>query len=206
MSVKLFNLVEQDNRKNMKEVEVVYAANGAEWREWLEKNHASKEAVWVVFYTKASRKVTMQWTEAVDEALCFGWIDSKKVAIDHEKSHQFFSRRKPGSTWSRINKEKIVRLIESGKMTDAGLKSIEIAKQNGSWTILDSVEDLLVPEDLEAAFALRPGSAEFFSSLSKSVKKMMLYWLVSAKKPETRQKRIEELADHAARQTKPKGF
>lgn len=190
----------------MNEEEIFYPSNITEWRQWLEENHDSKVAVWVVFYKKSSEKPTVRWSDTVDEALCFGWIDSKKVSIDHEKSHQFFSKRKAKSTWSKINKEKVLRLIDSGLMTQAGYESIEIAKQNGSWTILDSVEELIIPDDLERAFAANPGSREFFLSLSKSVRKMMLYWLVSAKRPETRQKRIEELVDNAAQHRKPKQF
>lgn len=191
---------------NKKEIPVFYPENRIEWRKWLEENHVEEQSLWVVFYTKASGKPSMTWSEAVDEALCFGWIDSKKIAIDSEKSHQFFSKRKAKSTWSKINKEKIERLINEGLMTKAGHECIERAKGNGSWTILDEVEELVVPEDFEAALDQYDGANEYFQGLSKSVKKMMLYWLVSAKRPETRQKRIDELVEHAARKTKPKQF
>lgn len=190
----------------MEDVAIVYPKNPQEWRQWLEENHQSKQAVWVVFYTKASGKPTMTWSESVDEALCYGWIDSKKIRIDEEKSHQFFSKRKAKSTWSKINKEKIVRLSASGLMSEAGYQSIETAKQNGSWTILDEVEELVIPEDLETALNSYEEATDYFLGLSKSVKKMMLYWLVSAKRPETRQKRIDELAEHASRKSKPKQF
>ena len=135
-----------------KEVEIFLAASQTAWRKWLEENHLSKQAVWLVLYTKSSDKKSTTWREAVDVALCFGWIDSKKIKIDNETSHQFFSKRKPNSTWSKINKEKVSELIESGLMTDAGYKSIETAKQNGSWAILDEVEALIIPEDLESEF------------------------------------------------------
>ncbi|MNJ90879.1 hypothetical protein D3C87_85190 [compost metagenome] len=187
-------------------IEIVYPQNPQEWRQWLEENHQSKQAVWVVFYKKASGKPTMTWSESVDEALCFGWIDSKKVPIDNEKSHQFFSKRKAKSTWSKINKEKIIRLTASGLMSEAGLQAIETAKQNGSWTILDEVEELIIPKDLETALYQYEDAMDYFTGLSKSVKKMMLYWVVSAKRPETRQKRIDELAERASRRTKPKQF
>ena len=148
----------------------------------------------------------MTWSEAVDEALCFGWIDSKKIAVNSERSHQFFTKRKAKSTWSKINKEKIERLVKEGLMTKAGHECIERAKENGSWTILDEVEDLVVPKDFEDALDQYEGAADYFLGLSKSVKKMMLYWLVSAKRPETRRKRIDELAEHASRKTRPKQF
>jgi len=159
-----------------------------------------------VFYKKASGIPTVSWSDSVDEALCFGWIDSKKIAIDAEKSHQFFSKRKPKSTWSKINKIKIERLIAEGLMTKAGFESIEIAKQNGSWTILDDVDALVIPPDLESAFAKHPSSKGFFESLSPSIKKMMLYWIISAKQAETRQKRINEIAELASQKLKPKQF
>ena len=189
-----------------KEIEIFYPTSQAAWRKWLQKHHLSKQSVWLVFYNKASLKPTLSWSDAVDEALCFGWIDSKKVSIDHEKSHQFFSKRKAKSTWSKINKVKIERLIENGLMSEAGLSSIETAKQNGSWTILDDVEELIIPKDLTKEFKNHPGSKEYFMSLSKSVKKGMLQWLVLAKRPETRQKRITEIAELAAQKLKPKQF
>jgi len=188
------------------ELEIFYPASNQQWRQWLQENHDSKQAVWVVFYKKSSEKPTISWSDAVDEALCFGWIDSKKVSIDSEKSHQFFSKRRAKSNWSKINKEKVVRLIESGLMAKAGYESIEIAKQNGSWTILDSVEELIIPEDLETELDRYPEAKEFFMGLSKSVRKMMLYWVMSAKRPETRQNRIAEVVESAGRKLKPKQF
>ena len=149
---------------------------------------------------------TLSWSDAVDEALCFGWIDSKKVSIDKEKSHQFFSKRKPVSTWSKINKAKIERLIADGKMTKAGLESIEIAKHNGSWSILDDVEELIIPIELEKEFKKHKGSKDYFLSLSKSMKKMLLQWIVLAKQPETKQRRIGEIAETAGQKQKPKQF
>lgn len=186
------------------EIELFYPPNLTAWRNWLENNHVSKQAVWLVFYNKNSKTKSISWSEAVDVALCFGWIDSKKISIDKETSHQFFSKRKPKSTWSKINKDKVDRLIEQGLMTEAGFASIEIAKQNGSWTILDEVEELLIPADLEAKFADKPNSKDFFLSLSKSVRKIILAWLVFAKTQETRQKRITEIIDSAGQNLKPK--
>ena len=187
-------------------IETFYPTSYTAWRKWLEKNHLSKQSVWLVFYSKSSEKPSITWSEAVDVALCFGWIDSKKIKIDHETSHQFFSKRKPKSTWSKINKEKVRQLIESGLMTQAGFDIIDIAKQNGSWTILDEVEELIIPNDLETAFKKHKGSKAYFLSLSKTVRKMMLQWLVLAKRPETRQKRVDEIAVAAGQKKKPKQF
>ena len=186
------------------QIEVFYPQNTMAFRNWLQENHISKQAVWIVFYKKASKKESLTWSEAVDVALCFGWIDSKKIKINDDTSHQFFSKRKAKSTWSKINKEKINRLIADSLMTEAGYKSIETAKQNGSWTILDEVEELIVPDDLEEAFKIHEGSKDYFLSLSKSSKKMILHWIVLAKRPETRQKRIAEIAECASKQQKPK--
>ena len=187
-----------------KEVEIFYPATRAAWRKWLETNHLSRQAVWLVFYTKKSGKSTLTWAEAMAEALCYGWIDSKKIKIDEEKAHQFFSKRKPHSTWSKVNKTHVQRLIAEGLMTAAGYQSIEIAKQNGSWTILDSVEELIIPDDLEAAFATHPTAKDFFLRLSKSARKVLLQGLVLAKRPETRQKRITELLALADQKQKPR--
>lgn len=186
------------------EIEIFYPQNQIAWREWLQKNHYSKQAVWLVFYNKKSELKSITWSEAVDEALCFGWIDSKKISIDNGTSHQYFSKRKPKSTWSKVNKNKVDKLIEDGLMTEAGFLSIEIAKQNGSWTILDDVEDLIIPADLEEAFSNKTNAKEYFLSLSKSVKKIILSWLVMAKTTETRQKRITELIESAEQNLKPK--
>lgn len=183
-----------------------YPANKKEWRKWLQKNHISKQSVWLEYYKKESGIPSISWSDAVDEALCFGWIDSKKISIDKVKSHQFFSKRKAKSTWSKINKAKVENLIAEKKMTPAGLACIKIAKENGSWEILDSVEELIIPKDLEKEFKTKKGSKKFFLSLSKSVRKVMLSWLVLAKRPETRQKRIAEIVELAAQQKKPKQF
>jgi uncharacterized protein YdeI (YjbR/CyaY-like superfamily) len=173
-----------------KDIETFYPANRLEWRRWLKTNHAKKQSVNLIMYKKESNKPTINWSEAVDEALCFGWVDSTRRPLDAEKFMQLFSRRKPAGTWSKINKEKIKQLIDKGLMTPAGLDCIEKAKQNGSWTILDEVEELIIPKDLEKAFRQQPGSKKHFLSLSKSVRKSLLHQLVLAKRPETREKRI----------------
>jgi uncharacterized protein YdeI (YjbR/CyaY-like superfamily) len=188
------------------EIAIFYPASLAAWREWLVHNHLSQQSVWLVFYKKESKKRTITWSEAVDVALCFGWIDSKKVKVDQEISHQFFSKRKPNSTWSKINKQKVQHLIEAGLMTEAGHKCINTAKQNGSWTILDDVEELIVPSDLEAAFTDNSIARDYYLSLSKSTRKAILQWVVLAKRPETRIQRITEIVALAEKKQKPKIF
>jgi uncharacterized protein YdeI (YjbR/CyaY-like superfamily) len=190
----------------MKDVEDSCPHNKKDWRKWLELNHNYKEAVWLIFYKKKSPNYNLSWSESVDEALCFGWIDSTKKTIDSEKYKQYFSKRKAKSNWSKINKDKVKTLIDQGLMQNEGYKSIEFAKENGSWTILDGVEALEIPEDLKSEFANYKGSMEFFDSLSKSVKKGLLYWVISAKRKETRQKRIFQIVENASRNLKPKQF
>lgn len=175
-----------------------------EWRRWLEENHIEEESIWLVQYKVKSKNTSISWTDAVEEALCFGWIDSVRKTIDDESFKQYFCKRKPKSTWSKINKDKVVILAEQGLMAEAGLLTIEVAKKNGSWTILDTVEELIVPTDLEEAFAKEANSMDYYLSLSKSTRKMLLAWVALAKRPETRQKRIDEIAERAAQQMLPK--
>jgi len=198
----------QNDKKpiQLDELETFCPASQQEWREWLKENHNSKQSVWLICYKKRANIPTISWSDAVDEALCFGWIDSTRKTIDDERFIQFFCKRKPNSNWSKINKAKVVRLIQDGLMQPAGYKSIETAKQNNSWTILDEVEELVIPPDLEKAFQNYKEAKEYFLSLSKSVKKIILYWIVSAKRPETRQNRINEIAELASQKLKPKQF
>lgn len=189
-----------------KELDTFCPDSRKDWRKWLIKNHLSKQSVWLIYYKKKSKVTSLNWSEAVEEALCFGWIDSKAKPLDEEKFMQFFSRRKPNGTWSKINKEKIKLLTAAGLMAPAGLDIIEKAKQNGSWTILDDVEELILPKDLLKEFRSRPGSKTYFLSLSKSTRKSMLQWLVLSKLPETRQKRIKEIVERAGMKQKPKQF
>ena len=187
-------------------IESICPSSRQAWREWLQANHAKKQAVWLIYYKKKSNLPTVIYSDAVDEALCFGWIDSKAKPIDEEKYMLFFTKRKPKSIWSRINKEKIERLTKEGLMTKAGFEIIEIAKQNGSWTILDESEALIVPEDLDNAFQKSVSAKDYFSSLSRSDKRNILQWLVLAKRQETREKRITEIIELAEQKLKPKQF
>jgi uncharacterized protein YdeI (YjbR/CyaY-like superfamily) len=170
-----------------------------QWRKWLEKNHSKKQSVWLILYRKESDIPTLDWSDAVDEALCFGWIDSTRKSIDKEKFMQRFSIRKPNGTWSKINKQKIKRLMKEGLMTTAGVKVIEAAKENGSWSVLDEVEEHVIPKDLEDAFKKKAGSKNHFLSLSKSRRRAMLLSLALTKRPETRAARISKIAEHCAK-------
>ncbi|MBP1838863.1 YdeI/OmpD-associated family protein [Formosa algae] len=190
----------------MTDVEDFCPTNKQDWRTWLELHHKNKAAVWLIFYKKNTPNYNLSWSESVDEALCFGWIDSTKKTIDKDRYKQYFCKRKAKSNWSKINKNKVTTLIDEGLMTEAGHNSIELAKENGSWTILDQIEAVIIPEDLKAELTNSQGALTYFESLSKSAKKMLLYWVVSAKRTETRQKRILDIAKNASQQTKPKQF
>lgn len=205
----LINFNRNPTQKHMaqkKDIETICPQNPLQWREWLEKNHLEKDAVWVIFYKKESGQPTLSWSESVDEALCFGWIDSLKKKLDDERSVQFFSKRKPKSTWSKINKEKIERLNDAGLMKPAGMECVRVAKENGSWTLLDEVDALVIPPDLEEVFGVYEGSKEYFSGLSNSDKKLLLQWIVLAKTETTRKQRILEIAANAGNREKPETF
>lgn len=191
---------------NSKVIGTYYPKNRAAWRNWLQKNHHIKQSVWIIYYKKKSNISTVIYSDAVDEALCFGWIDSKTKPLDEEKFMQFFSKRKANSVWSKVNKEKVARLISDGLMTKAGYEVIATAKQNGSWAILDEAEALVIPADLEKEFAKKPNAKQYFSGLSRSDKRNILQWLVLAKREITRAKRITEIVTLADKNQKPKQF
>ena len=193
-------------QKSPKDIETFYPETIAQWRNWLQENHHRDQGVWLIQHNKKSGKPTISWSDAVDEALCFGWIDSLKKKLDTDSTIQYFGKRKSKSTWSKINKQKIEKLTAENRMSQAGLDIIKIAKENGSWEILDSVEELIIPDDLMQELSSRENAHEFFQNLSKSTKKMMFYWVISAKRPETRQKRILEIAEAAKRKVRPKQF
>ncbi len=175
-----------------------HAQDGVAWRQWLEENHAQVASVWLIIYRKGSDTPSVYYDEAVDEALCFGWIDSKPNKRDDESYYQFFSRRNPKSNWSRVNKNKVTKLIAENRMAPAGLKMVETAQQSGTWTALDEVENLMVPTDLQAAFDQDEAALNYWNDFPPSSQRGILEWIFSAKKPETRQKRIDETVSMAA--------
>lgn len=179
-------------------IQSVYAKTQDEWRQWLQYNHQTEKSVWLIIYKKGSGKSTVYYSEAVDEAICFGWIDSKANKRDNESYYQFFSKRNPKSNWSKVNKAKVAKLLEQGLIAPAGFEAIETAKKNGTWTALDAVEALIIPEDLQRAFEKNIGAFDFFDKFSRSSKRGILEWILNAKKPETRQARIDETVRLAA--------
>lgn len=187
-------------------MDTFYPKNKEEWRSWLEQNHETYDSIWLIIYKTKSPTPNLSWSEAVDEALCFGWIDSTKKSIDKDSYKQYYSKRKPKSTWSKINKDKVVVLTQKGLMATAGLRCIEIAKSNGCWTLLDDIEDLIIPKDLKAALIKSSKAFDFYKGLSKSSKKHILYWVAVAKRQETRQKRIIDVVESAKENRKPKAL
>jgi uncharacterized protein YdeI (YjbR/CyaY-like superfamily) len=175
-----------------------YFCDRQAWRDWLITNHQTSPGIWLVYYKVKSGKPSIRYSDAVKEALCFGWIDSKVNSLDTERYKQVFTPRKPKSVWSKLNKQYIEELIEQGLMTEAGLKKIEAAKQDGSWVTLDEIEALVIPLDLEAALATNEVAYQHFVSFSNSTKKNILAWIGSAKRSETRLKRIEQTVELAA--------
>lgn len=175
-----------------------YAKDRSEWREWLDKNHATSAGVWLVYYKKGSGKPSVAYDEAVEEALCFGWIDSRVNTLDEQRYMQVFSPRKPKSLWSKLNKRRVEQLIQNGLMTAAGLEKIEAAKRDSSWSTLDAIEDLQLSADFMEALDSNKTASDNFMAFSTSSKQNIVRWIESAKRPETRLKRIAETVTLAA--------
>jgi uncharacterized protein YdeI (YjbR/CyaY-like superfamily) len=172
----------------------VQPSSRAAWRAWLAEHHGRADGVWLITYKKAADKPRIEYGEAVEEALCFGWVDSKPGKVDEERTKLWFAPRKMGSGWSRPNKERIERLFAAGQMQPAGIAKIEAAKKDGSWTALDAVEDLVIDADLAAALASLPQAFQNFEAFPRSAKRGILEWIAIAKRPETRAARISETA------------
>jgi uncharacterized protein YdeI (YjbR/CyaY-like superfamily) len=168
------------------------------WRAWLLEQHQREEGVWFISYKKASGRPRFEYGEAVEEALCFGWIDSKPNKLDEARSMLWLTPRKPGTGWSKPNKERAERAMAAGLMTPAGMAKINRAKEDGSWFALDAIEALEIPPDLASALAKHRHAAENFDAFPRSVKRGILEWIYHAKTATTREKRIVETATLAA--------
>jgi uncharacterized protein YdeI (YjbR/CyaY-like superfamily) len=170
----------------------------AEWRRWLARHHAESSGVWLVLPKKASGLPGPTYDESVEEALCFGWIDSRTRPLDEQRRLQWYCPRRPGSIWSAVNKTRVARLLEAGLMAPAGLAKIEAAQADGSWDVLDRVDALEMPAALAAGLRAVPGAEAGFAALAPSVRRPLLYWVLSAKRPQTRASRIAAVAEAAA--------
>ncbi|MGJ9404700.1 YdeI family protein [Nesterenkonia aurantiaca] len=176
----------------------IHVETRQQWREWLLAHHKTAPAAWLVSWKKATGRPALSYNEAVSEALAVGWVDSKPSKLDEERTMLYFSPRRPGSAWSRPNKLRVEQLRRSGAMTDAGERVVAQAVESGSWTLLDQVEDLIVPDDLEAAFMSNPPARENWDRFPPSTRRGILEWIVQAKRPTTRQARITQTAQKAA--------
>ena len=183
----------------MDEAERLEFTTTAEWHAWLAANHARPHGVWLVQYRPSSGKPAIPYEEAICEALCFGWVDSTYRRVDDERGMLWWSPRRKGSLWASSNKARVARLEAEGRMTDAGRAAIEAAKADGSWEILESVEALVVPDDLASALDEHPGARERWRAFPATAQRAYLLWIATAKRPETRARRVAETAGRVAR-------
>ncbi len=172
----------------------VHAETREQWRAWLAENHSVETAAWLVSWKKHTGRPAVGYEESVLEALAFGWVDSKGNTLDDDRTMLYFARRKRGSGWARTNKARVAALEEAGLMTDAGRRVVEAAKADGSWTLLDDVENLVVPPDLAAALDGVPDARRHWEAFPPSARRGILEWIVQARRPATRAQRIEETA------------
>jgi len=177
---------------------IYHPADRAAWRTWLAANHDTARGVWVASWRNSSERDRVPYEDLVEEAICFGWIDSTVNSLDPERGLQLMTPRKPRSGWTRLNRQRVADLEAQGRMTDAGLRVVEAAKGNGSWTIYDAVEDLIEPDDLAEALDASPAARTAWDGFPPSARKQMLWWIISARKPETRAGRIAKAASEAA--------
>ena len=176
----------------------VEAPNREAWRQWLTQNHEQENAVWLIIDHKESGVDSVYYDAAVEEALCFGWIDSKPNKRDTGSYYLFFAKRKAKSNWSKVNKKRVEKLIKQGLMAAPGLQMIELAKQTGTWDALNDVENLVMPADLQDLFNKHPQALENYQNFPPSTQRSILEWILNAKKPETRTKRITETVQLAS--------
>jgi len=188
--------------EKFKDKKTYFAKTRNHWRKWLEKNHTGERCVYLIFYTKDSKQQGVPYVDAVEEALCFGWIDSTVYKRDTESRYQFFAKRNPRGNWSSSNKERVKRLLKQGLITPAGQAMIDIAKKNGSWSVLDSAEKMIIPDNLKKLLQKNKKALKNFEAFSTSAKKIILTWIYTAKRPETRLARIKKAVQLAAKNIK----
>jgi uncharacterized protein YdeI (YjbR/CyaY-like superfamily) len=181
------------------DAEIFYAPHRDNWRQWLAANHQRLDKVWLVQHRKTNPEPCVGYEDAVQEALCFGWIDSKPQKKDEHSYLLFFSKRKPKSGWSASNKKRVETLMRAGLLMPAGLEAINLAKKNGSWSVIDEAEAFVMPADLRAALDANPSAAAFFDAFPPSARRGIYTWISLAKTEATRQKRIEETVQLASK-------
>lgn len=176
---------------------LVHVETPEEWRAWLVEHHATSSGCWAVWWKRSTGRPAPSYEELVLEALAVGWIDSTSKGFDAERTGMWFTPRRAGSGWSRPNKQRLERLGAEGRMLPAGEAAVARAHDDDSWSLLDDVEDLVVPDDLAAALEQR-GARSTWEALTPSARKEGLLWLVQAKRAATRESRVTALADNTA--------
>lgn len=169
----------------------------AAWRAWLSANHDTSPGVRLAIGKKGGSATSLTYDAAVEEAICFGWIDSKTQRLDADRYTVVMTPRKTGGVWATSNKERVARMIDENRMTPAGMAVIDGAKNDGSWALLDDIDALVIPDDLAAALTATSGAERGFSALSTTRRKQLLYWVATAKRPATRARRIAEIVTMA---------
>jgi uncharacterized protein YdeI (YjbR/CyaY-like superfamily) len=187
----------RSSRPALATLERVNVASRAELRRWLANHHQTSPGAWVVTW-KRGRGPHVSWDEVVEELLCVGWIDSRPAKLDADRSMLLCTPRKPTSAWSAINKARVERLVAAGLMKRPGLAMVELARRTGTWAALDEVEALREPDDLTAALDARPTARQHWDGFPRSVKRGILDWIRTAKRPETRAGRVTETVTEAA--------
>ena len=188
--------------ERFKDKKVYFAKTRKQWRSWLERNHEKEKCVYLIFYVRESKSQGIPYADAVEEALCFGWIDSTVYKRDKDSRYQFFAKRNPRGNWSSSNKERVARLLKQGLMTPAGQALIDAAKKNGSWNVLAKAELMVVPDDLQRLLSKNKKALNNFNAFSPSSRKIILSWIYTAKRPETRLNRIKKTVELASRNIK----
>ena len=167
-------------------------------RDWLEANHATATTFWLISYKKHVKESYVPYGDIVEELLCYGWIDTRTRRLDDDRTMLLVAPRKSGSTWSASNKQRVALLVKDGLMTPAGQEKIEEAQRDGSWSYLDEIENLIIPDDLAKALATNKAAQRNFASFNASSKKVILFWIKAAKREETRTRRVRETVRLAA--------
>lgn len=180
-------------------IEAIQAPSNKEWRSWLAKNGRKKDAVFLIIYHKDSPTPSIGYNESIEHALCYGWIDSKAIKRDAESFYLTFTKRNPKSKWSIVNKERAARMTAAGLMRPEGQAMIDLAKNTGAWDALETAGNAIIPDDLQQAFDANQTAFENFARFAPSSKRLILEWILNAKRPETRQKRITQSVEMAAR-------
>lgn len=188
--------------ESFKSIKAVAAKTREEWRKWLEKNNKSEKSVWLIIYHKTSKTKSIYYDEAVEEALCFGWIDSIANKRDGDSRYQFFAQRKPKSNWSKLNRKRAEKMIAQNLMTPTGQAMIDLAKKTGTWEALVDVQNSVIPYDMQKLFDKNKTAFKNFQAFPPSSKRIILEWILNAKKPETRLQRITQTVELAAKNIK----